>query len=78
MRQIKNPNETVVDVSNYLTVRQASKISDRSEAALRKRIQDGKLCFIKVGHAVLIPKEQVEKLKNKDLVQEVEEVDRVF
>jgi len=65
MRQIKNSNEMVVDVSNYLTVRQASKICDRSEAAIRKRIQDKTLQFVKVGHSVLIPIEEVDRLKKK-------------
>ncbi|MFQ5788216.1 MAG: helix-turn-helix domain-containing protein, partial [Thermodesulfobacteriota bacterium] len=70
MKHMTSANDKVVKLSDYLTVRQASKMCDRSEAALRKRIQDGKLCFIKVAHAVLIPRNEVEKLKITNSTQE--------
>lgn len=51
------------NLENYVTIREASKISDRSEGAIRRRIQEGKLTCIKVGYSVLIPIKSVEELK---------------
>lgn len=54
-----------INLDFFLTIQQAAIESKKSESLLRKRIQDNKLKHLKVGHSLLIPKEEVEKLKEE-------------
>ncbi|HCK98563.1 MAG TPA: hypothetical protein DHW42_00450 [Candidatus Marinimicrobia bacterium] len=49
-------------IDRYYSVATVSKIYDLSEDCIRKWIKEGKIKPIKIGRAVRIPKEELEKI----------------
>ena len=56
---------TKIKLSDLLTIQETALETKKSEGLLRKRIYENKLQSIKVGHSVLIPREEVERLKKE-------------
>ena len=59
-----------MNIKSFVTVLETSRITGRSEGAIRRRLQEKKLPYIKIGFSVLIPKEEVQKLKKEKEVDQ--------
>ena len=55
-----------INLEDLLTIQETALETKKSESLLRKRIQDNKLSFVKIGYSVLIPREEVEKIKKEN------------
>jgi len=55
-----------INLKDLLTIQETALETKKSESLLRKRIQDNKLSFVKIGYSVLIPRKEVEKIKKEN------------
>ncbi len=55
----------LINLNELFTIQETALETKKSEGLLRKRIYENKLQSIKVGHSVLIPREEVDRLKKE-------------
>ena len=55
----------LINLNELFTIQETALETKKSEGLLRKRIYEIKLQSIKVGHSVLIPREEVDRLKKE-------------